>query len=83
MRRYVTRAVAAAAYPANHEGRSLTHTLDQKGQRVLCGRVKRWSLLDDSCATDENAPPTCPTCRQRDPRAQGDGPSVLKSLLQL
>jgi hypothetical protein len=46
----------------------------------LCN-VRPESLSDDSCATHEHLPPTCPTCARRDPRARTGGPFGLASLL--
>lgn len=67
-----TRAVLAGAYRARIAV-TLTHAaeLDAAGDpvRVLCGRVDPESLADP-LAGDPSAPPTCATCRRRDPRAR-------------
>jgi hypothetical protein len=61
-----TRACAGAAY-ARLGPRTRTHAVNTLTGSPLC-RVKRESIIDDECATDENAPPTCPTCNRKDPR---------------
>lgn len=69
-----TRAVAGAARRVKGtDGQNLTHAaeLDEEGGigRVLCGRVLCAHILDDPFAVeDEDAPPTCPVCLDRDPR---------------
>lgn len=54
--------------PDMSTGECLTHTVNLDTDQPLCKRVKATSLLDDTCATDPNAAPTCPTCAKRDPR---------------
>lgn len=50
--------------------------------RSLCGRIPASSACDDA-ATNPLAEPTCKGCRKKDPRFKGgDGPFVLKSMLQ-
>jgi len=46
----------------------------------LC-RVRPESLSDDPHATNQHAPPTCPTCAKRDPRSRTGGPFGLSSLM--
>ena len=63
-----TRAVAGALYSHLQQGRQfLTHAVltDGRGETVLCRRVQLAHLLDDTCATDPHAPPTCPVCLTR------------------
>jgi hypothetical protein len=68
--RYQTQAVAAAAMPRNVQKGNLTHCVDLETGLSLCKRVKPASLLDDVCATDPNAAPTCEVCARRDPRKE-------------
>ena len=70
---YVTDAVASAACGprARQAWARHTHTIETAedgAERVICGRVKLESMLQDACATDPDARPTCPTCAARDPR---------------
>lgn len=61
-----TRAVLASAYKKNHPLSFLTHevVVSDAGriERVLCGRAKIESIADP-CASDVNAAPTCPRCK--------------------
>jgi hypothetical protein len=65
IRKWFTFPVAAAAYkklPSMKD--SLTHSYDPKEDRVLCGKVRPESILDDYCYSYTEAP-TCPTCLKR------------------
>lgn len=84
--RYETRAVLAGAYrgKAARLHATLTHVLDTKQGRTLCGRVKADSLADAG-ATATDAAATCEACNQKDPRNQNgpdDGPRSLKHIFQ-
>jgi hypothetical protein len=60
-----------------------THAVDTATGMPLCGRVRAENLCGDPSLRHES--PTCPTCLKRDPRQSvrtGDGPPVLKSMLQ-
>jgi hypothetical protein len=69
-----TREVLAAAYPRGRcNGPMLTHTVrvtaDGAEVALLCKRVKLDSIADANAdPRGLDAPPTCPTCRRKDPR---------------
>ena len=77
--RFQTWAVLAGAYKGRDvEARSLlTHSVEVSGEpKALC-RVNSESLTDDGRG---DTLPTCPTCRNRDPRFKG--PESLRKLLR-
>lgn len=63
----LTFALTATAYVDSSKG-TLTHACDVDTLKPLCGKVKASSILDDLCATDPDAPATCPACAKKDPR---------------
>lgn len=71
-KRYETREVLAGAYRDGASDSSmLTHTVDiQNDDAPLCSRVKADHIADGFSmeAGGIDLPPTCPTCRRRDPR---------------
>lgn len=76
--RWYTYPLAAPAYgPRMQLARSalLTHTYDHEADRALCS-VKPENVLADGGLTGLDEPPTCPTCRRRDPRFK---PAALRS----
>lgn len=59
--------VAAAAYGKRsqlYRNASLTHAYNPALEKVLCGKVKPRSILDDYALVDEE-PPTCELCAKR------------------
>lgn len=72
----------ASVLAAQYKGRPramLTHAVDDRSGRPLCGKVNPESLCDIGSPHEQ---PTCPTCRKRDPRSRTGGPFILSSLLQ-
>ena len=69
-RRYETRALYATAYTAQNQDKAQTHTVLVIGEdfNIICRRAKTSSVMDDTCATNPDAQPTCPDCLKRDPR---------------
>ena len=72
--------VGAAAYGKRGQpmsGSLLTHAFN--GQRVLCGKVKPWNILDDE--TQATARPTCETCAARLAKRRSNPGEVAAALL--
>lgn len=69
--RIVSAPVAGAAYPRGGIRSTLIHAvqLTERGevQKVLCGKVKPSSILDDASQYNRFTV-TCPTCKKRLPR---------------